>query len=423
MPNLKDYDQEKALIVGVRRQYEEEKNIKENLDELELLLKTAGASVEKRVIQTIKNINSSTFIGKGKAKQIIEEAENLKINIIVFDDDLTPAQIKNYHQMSKIIKVMDRSGLILDIFQKHARTKEAKTQVDLAYLEYLLPRLTRQWTHLERQMGGIGTRAGMGETQIEIDRRLVRNKISKLKKELNRIEKERSVQGKDRKKEFRVALVGYTNAGKSTLFKALTGSDVFIEDQLFATLDTTIRKLKFDPVHVLLLSDTVGFIRKLPHGLIASFRSTLKEVQEADLIIKVFDISSNQIVEHMNTINDVLNELNTSSVESIIVLNKVDSIQDMSLINKRKRQFPDAILISAMQHLRISELKNRIISLMERNFKTIEIVLPYDKGRLINQAQVGVEVLNRIYDENGIKLVIRGSKSKIDKILMSNIMP
>ena len=195
--------------------------------------------------------------------------------------------------------MIDRSGLILDIFKRHAKTKEATTQVQLAYLQYLLPRLTRQWTHLERQMGGIGTRAGMGETQIEVDRRIVRTKISKLKKELKHIENERETQGIKRNKEYRVSLVGYTNAGKSTLFKSLTGADVFIKNQLFATLDTTIRKLNLDSSHRILLSDTVGFIRKLPHNLVASFKSTLKEVLEADLILIVLDINSTQILDHI----------------------------------------------------------------------------------------------------------------------------
>ena len=237
----------------------------------------------------------------------------IRDRLIIFDDELSPAQIKNYHNLSDKIKVLDRSGLILDIFRKHARTKEATTQVDLAYLEYLLPRLTRQWTHLERQMGGIGTRAGMGETQIEVDRRLVRGRITRLKKDLIRIEKERHTQSMRRDSEYRVALVGYTNAGKSTLFKALTGTDVYIQDQLFATLDTTIRKLSLDSSHTILLSDTVGFIRKLPHNLVASFKSTLKEVLEADLILMVLDISSPQISEHITTIFDVLKEMSANN--------------------------------------------------------------------------------------------------------------
>jgi len=349
-------DREKALLIGVIRHGIMENSVHEHLDELELLADTAGAKVIGRITQKVSRINAATFIGKGKAQQVIDQAELLGANLILFDDELSPAQIKNYHKIARGIKVLDRSGLILDIFQKHARTKEARTQVDLAYLEYLLPRLTRQWTHLERQMGGIGTRAGMGETQIEVDRRLIRTRIAKLKKELGRIEKERSTQGAGRKKEYRVALVGYTNAGKSTLFKALTNADVYIKNQLFATLDTTIRKVGLDNSHSILLSDTVGFIRKLPHNLVASFKSTLKEVLEADLILKVFDISSPQIDDHIQTIDDVLRELGAFDIQDIIVLNKVDLISDLKLIKKRQRHIPDAIPISALRHLRLSGL-------------------------------------------------------------------
>ena len=408
---------EKTLLIGVIRPGVRENMVNENLDELELLADTAGAKVVGRVTQKVSRINAATFIGKGKAKQVIDQAVALGVSLILFDDELSPTQIKNYHQMSKGIKVLDRSGLIIDIFQKHARTKEARTQVDLAYLEYLLPRLTRQWTHLERQMGGIGTRAGMGETQIEVDRRLIRTRITKLKKELGRIEKERDTQGAGRKKEYRVALVGYTNAGKSTLFNALSGADSYIKNQLFATLDTTIRKVSLDSSHSILLSDTVGFIQKLPHNLIASFKSTLKEVLEADLILKVFDISSIQIVDHIQTINDVLLELDVSRIPNIIVLNKVDLISDLNLIAKRQRNFPEAVTISALQYLRLSELKKRILTAMEKNYKTIDLMLSYDQGRMIHQAQEGVEVLNREYLAEGIKLRIRGSQFRINKIL------
>ena len=414
-------DREKALLIGVIRPGITENIVHEHLDELELLADTAGAEVVGRVTQKVSRINAATFLGKGKAQQVIDQAAALGVSLILFDDELSPAQIKNYHQMSQETKILDRSGLILNIFQKHARTKEARTQVDLAYLEYLLPRLTRQWTHLERQMGGIGTRAGMGETQIEVDRRLIRTRIANLKKELGRIEKERATQGAGRKREYRVALVGYTNAGKSTLFNALTGADVYIKNQLFATLDTTIRRVELDSSHAILLSDTVGFIRKLPHNLVASFKSTLKEVLEADLILKVFDISSPQIDDHIQTINDVLRELGASGVQDIIVMNKVDLISDLNLIGKRQRHFPDAVPISALQHLRLSELKNRILTAMEKNYKTIELLLPYDQGRIIHQAQEGVEVLNREYEVEGIKLKIRGSQSRIQKILRSTV--
>ncbi len=410
-------DQEKALLVGVIQSGTTESQIHEHLDELELLAETAGAKIAGRITQRVSKINPATFIGKGKAEELLNQAKELDVKLIVFDDELSSGQIKNYHKISDSVKVLDRSGLILDIFQKHAKTKEARTQVDLAYMEYLLPRLTRQWTHLERQMGGIGTRAGMGETQIEIDRRLIRTRISKLKKELTRIEKERDTQSYRRQSEFRVSLVGYTNAGKSTLFKALTGSDVYIQDQLFATLDTTVRQLQIDESHQILLSDTVGFIRKLPHNLVASFKSTLKEVLEADLILVMLDISSAQIKDHFQTIENVLKDMGAQEIPQILVLNKVDLISDGNMIEKRQREFPDSVTVSAQQHLRLSELKSRILGKMEENFQTIDLEFSYDQGKTIAHAQEGVEVLKREYEENGVKLRIRGSRSRINQIL------
>ena len=411
-------EQEKVLLIGVISQANNESVVEEHIQELCLLVKTAGAEVAGVITQKVSKINPATLIGAGKAKQIISQAEGIGAKIIIFDDELSPAQIKNYHKMSKNIKILDRNGLILDIFKKHARTKEAITQVDLAYMEYLLPRLTRQWTHLERQMGGIGTRAGMGETQIEIDRRLIRTRISKLKKELKKIEKERVTQSLNRKSEYRVSLVGYTNAGKSTLFKALTGADVFIKDQLFATLDTTIRKLILDSSHKVLLSDTVGFIRKLPHNLIASFRSTLKEVLEADLIVIVLDISSTEIEDHLDTINNVLEDMGANDVPVLHVLNKVDKISD-DKIEKVKRSFVDSVIISAQHHLMISELKKKIVEKMESNFQTVELQIPYKDGKIIANAQQGVKVLERNFEDHIVRLKVRGAKPRIKQIINS----
>jgi len=266
-------------------------------------------------------------------------------------------------------------------------------------------------------MGGIGTRAGMGETQIEVDRRLIRTRITRLKKDLKKIEKERETQSLRRQSEFRVSLVGYTNAGKSTLFKALTGSNVYIQDQLFATLDTTIRKLNLDTSHTILLSDTVGFIRKLPHNLVASFKSTLKEVLEADLIVMVLDMSSPQIKDYMGTITDVLKEMSADSIPVIHVLNKVDLISDGNMIEKLKRSFPGSVTISADQHLRLSDLTNKIMGIMESNYQTIDLEFSYDDGKTIANVQEGVEVLERAYEEEGVKLKIRGSRSRISQIM------
>ena len=408
---------EKALLIGVIRPNFEKDIIVDHLNELELLAETAGASVVAKITQRVTKINPSTFIGPGKAQQVINQSKELGVSIIIFDDELSPAQIKNYHQKSKKIKVIDRSGLILDIFKQNARTKESTTQVELAYLQYLLPRLTRQWTHLERQMGGIGTRAGMGETQIEVDRRIIRTRINKLKNELKNIEKERRTQGLKRKSEFRVSLVGYTNAGKSTLFKALTGSDVIVEDQLFATLDTTVRRLQIGRSHSILLSDTVGFIRKLPHNLVASFKSTLREVVESDLIIKVLDISSPHIDEHLQTIKKVLNDINASHVPAINVLNKVDLLPDANAITKLKRTFPGMLTISAARCLKLSDLKISIIQAIEDSYETVDVKFSYSDSKLISKIQENVIVLERNYMNEYVKLKLRGSKARINKIL------
>jgi GTP-binding protein HflX len=409
------FEKEKVIIIGTIRPGFNEYLVNEHLSELELLVETAGGIVSGKVVQRISKINSSTFIGKGKANQMINQASELGVKILIFDDELTPAQIKNYHKISDKLKVLDRSGLILDIFKRHAKSKEATTQVELAYLEYLLPRLTRQWTHLERQMGGIGTRAGMGETQIEIDRRLIRTKITKLKKDLLQIEKERKIQSLRRSSEFRVSLVGYTNAGKSTLFKALTGADVFIKNQLFATLDTTIRQLSIDSNHSILLSDTVGFIRKLPHNLVASFKSTLKEVVESDLILMVLDVSSDYMKDHIEVIKEVLDSLGAKNIPLIYVLNKVDLITENDKLNVIARDFDDSVIISAKRHLMLSKLKEAIIEKMEKDYQTLNIKLSYSEGRAISQIKNTLEVLEEEYDEDLIRMKIRGSRIALEK--------
>ena len=409
-------NKEKALLVGVIYGKLDQYKVEEHLKELELLAKTAGADVVGKITQKLSRINPSFFIGSGKAKQIIKQAEELGVSLIIFDDELSPAQIKNYSNLVKNIKVIDRSALILDIFSQHAKTKEAKTQVELAQLEYMLPRLTRAWTHLERQMGGIGARAGAGETQIEVDRRLLRNRISKLKKELEKIEKERETQSKNRSNEFKVALVGYTNAGKSTLMKTISGADVLIKDQLFATLDTTIRTVKLDNSHKILLSDTVGFVRKLPHHLVASFRSTLKEVIEAELILIMLDASSNEVNEHYNTILEVLKDLGVKRHSYLIILNKIDNENVDKKISYLKRIFPEAIFISALNKLMIDSLTEKIIEIMDENFKVVDLCFKYQESKKLALAQEGVDVIERIYNDDHVFLKIKGSRERISQI-------
>ena len=408
---------DKAILVGIILPQNNQIDIDNHLSELSLLAKTAEIAVLGEITQKLVKVNPAFFVGKGKASQVIEQAKVLDANLIIFDEELSPAQIKNYHKLAKDIKVIDRSALILDIFKKHAKTREAKTQVELAFCQYLLPRLTRQWTHLERQMGGVGTRAGMGETQIEIDRRLIRDKISKLKLDLKKIEIERTTQSQKRKREFRVALVGYTNAGKSTLFNSLTGNNVFVQDQLFATLDTTVRKLKINKTHQVLISDTVGFIRKLPHNLVASFRSTLKELLEADLILIVLDASSVIIDDHLDTIKQVLTDLGADDIPKSLVLNKIDRVQEELELKRLRNKFSDAIFISALHHLRLDGVRDHIIDKIESDFEIFDLNIPYHKGKTISQLQDQVEILESVYGDEGIFLKIKGRKDTVEKIL------
>ncbi|MFP4556521.1 MAG: GTPase HflX [Bacteroidales bacterium] len=315
---------EKAILVGVQLKDQPAELVNDYLDELEFLAETAGASVKKSFVQKLTSPNPRTFIGSGKLKEIKGYVEENEIDLVVFDDELSASQLRNLERdFGK--RILDRTNLILDIFAQRAKTAYAKTQVELAQYQYLLPRLTRMWTHLERQRGGIGLR-GPGETEIETDRRIIRDRISKLKKELQTIDKQMATQRKNRGSLVRVALVGYTNVGKSTIMNMLSKSDVFAEDKLFATLDTTVRKVVVDNLPFL-LSDTVGFIRKLPHQLVESFKSTLDEVREADVLIHVVDISHPSFDEQIAVVNETLRELGVDDKPTLLVFNKIDAYQ------------------------------------------------------------------------------------------------
>ena len=313
---------ENTILIGVITGDQDKEKSKEYLDELEFLTTTAGGTVVKRFTQNLDTPNPKTFLGSGKIKEVLDFIELVKVQTVIFDDELSPAQERN---ISKIFncKILDRTNLILDIFAQRATTSYARTQVELAQCQYLLPRLKGMWTHLERQKGGIGMR-GPGETEIETDRRIVRDKISLLKKKIKNIDKQMHVQRGNRGKMIRVALVGYTNVGKSTLMNVLSKSKVFAEDKLFATLDTTVRKVVVKNLPFL-MSDTVGFIRKLPTQLIESFKSTLDEVREADLLIHVVDISHSNFEEHVESVNKILEEIKSSDKPTIMVFNKIDN--------------------------------------------------------------------------------------------------
>lgn len=313
---------EYAVLVGVINQEQDSKQVQEYLDELAFLVRTAGAEPVKKFTQKVNVPNARTLIGEGKLEEIEYFVKDNDIDLVVFDDDLTPTQHRNIEKVLKC-KLLDRTNLILDIFAKRAQTAHAKTQVELAQYEYLLPRLAGMWTHLERQRGGIGMR-GPGEREIETDRRIVRDKIAQLKDQLEKIDKQMATQRKNRGKMIRVALVGYTNVGKSTIMNMLSKSDVFAENKLFATLDTTVRKVVIENLPFL-LSDTVGFIRKLPHSLVESFKSTLDEVRESDILLHVVDISHPNFEDHIAVVNQTLKEIGDVDAEKYIVFNKIDA--------------------------------------------------------------------------------------------------
>ena len=315
---------EKAILVGLVTPGETEEQEKEYLEELEFLVDTAGGETVKAFMQKMQKPDRATFVGTGKLEEINAFVKSEEIDMVVFDDELTPSQMRNIEKELRV-KILDRSNLILDIFAKRAQTAQAKTQVELAQLQYLLPRLTGLWTHLERQKGGIGMR-GPGESQIETDRRIILNKISLLKEKLKLIDKQNETQRKNRGALVRVALVGYTNVGKSTIMNMISKSDVFAENKLFATLDTTVRKVVIENLPFL-LSDTVGFIRKLPHHLVECFKSTLDEVREADILIHVVDISHPNFEDQIHTVNETLKELGVIDKEIITVFNKIDVYQ------------------------------------------------------------------------------------------------
>ena len=362
---------EKAVLIGVINSTQNESTVKDYLNELSFLTETAGGVVSKTFIQKVDSPNPKTFIGSGKIIEIQNYCKHNNIGSVIFDDELSPTQQLNLEKILKA-KIIDRTGLILDIFAQRAKTSYAKNQVELAQYQYLMPRLKGLWTHLERQKGGIGMR-GPGETEIETDRRIVRDRISLLKKKLSNIDKQMSVQRGNRGSLVRVALVGYTNAGKSTLMNLITKSDVFAENKLFATLDTTVRKMVIRNLPFL-VTDTVGFIRKLPTQLIESFKSTLNEITESDLLIHIVDISHPNYEEHIDSVNEILGQIDSSDKPLILVYNKIDSLDNYSFVKLNKSEKKE--YISAQKKININQLK-------EKMFKQVRKIhvkrFPYNK--------------------------------------------
>ncbi|RFM35435.1 GTPase HflX [Chitinophaga silvisoli] len=368
--------EERVVIVGlIHKEQNNERQVQEYLDELVFLAETAGAVTVKRFTQKLQHPDRATFVGKGKLEEIRDFVQGRNINLVIFDDELTGSQISNIQDVLKI-KVIDRSDLILDIFARRARTAQAKVQVELAQYQYILPRLRGMWSHLERQGGGIGSR-GPGETEIETDRRIVKDKISLLRKRLAEIDKQALTQRKDRGEFIRVALVGYTNVGKSTIMNTLSKSEVFAENKLFATLDTTTRKVVFDQTPFL-LSDTVGFIRKLPHHLVESFKSTLDEVRESDILLHVVDISHPQYEDQVEVVNRTLHELKAFDKPTIMIFNKMDLYEKntfdkwladdvkQDILNQLKTDWEtrtqgNCVFISALERTNLEELRKTIM--------------------------------------------------------------
>ncbi len=396
---------EKAIAISVVKKGADRDQTRENLEELAFLAETAGAEVVEMIYQELVKPSKSTAIGKGKVAELKELVAEEDINLIIFDDDLTPAQIRNLEKELQI-KVMDRSGIILDIFAERAKTNEAKTQVELAQLQYLMPRLTRMWTHLSKQYGGIGTK-GPGETQIETDRRIVRNRIQVLKEKLNLISTQKEQQRKGRKSMPRFALVGYTNAGKSTLMQNITNENVYVEDKLFATLDTTVRIFDLPSGQDALLSDTVGFIKKLPTHLVASFRSTLAEASEADIILHVVDVSNPYFRQHIDVVEKTLTSMKITDIPTILVCNKIDKLEDMDGLKLIEEEYKDCIFVAASKGLNIQTLLQKMQDKYNENCQVTELLIPYTDSQRVSWLYKYCEIINRDDTDDGTLISLR----------------
>ena len=399
---------ERAVLVAAPHLDESETLVDEHLEELRLLADTAGAQVVATLVQRLVSPHPRLFIGSGKADQLKELAEQHKASLIIFDDDLSPAQGSALEKRVGL-RVMDRTELILDIFALRARTAESRLQVELAQLQYLRTRLKRMWTHLSRTQGGIGTR-GPGETQLETDRRIIDRRITRLRRQLKQIAKGRVTRRQARKTEFRVALVGYTNAGKSSILRALSGRDVFVENRLFATLDSATRAIDLEGGYRILLTDTVGFIRKLPHHLVASFRATLEEITEADLLVHVIDVSSPSWEHQAEAVDRVIHELGASERPVLLAFHKIDRLThaEEDAIRKRSAELHgDHVFTSVLESDGLADLTDRLRRLASADRPTVEVSVPITDGRTLAEAYREAEVLGRMETTSAVVLTAR----------------
>ncbi len=398
---------ERTVLVGAPLRSEDTRVVDEHMEELRRLTDTAGGDVVGRLVQRIDAPTPQFYIGRGKVAELRNLTEETEADLVIFDEELKPDQAKNLEQ-SLSVRVMDRSELILDIFASRARTREAKLQVELAQLEYLLPRLQRMWTHLSRIRGGIGLR-GPGETQLETDRRLIGRRIADLRSKLREVAESRAIQRRRRQGEFRAALVGYTNAGKSSILRSLSGSDLFVEDRLFATLESATRSVELEGGHQALVTDTVGFIRKLPHHLVASFRSTLEEVREADLAIHVIDASHPEWEEHKAVVDQVLHDLELDRGAQVLVFNKVDRLthgEEEALRDRvRALERTPAVFTSAVEDAGLEALKETLLARVRSRMAHVEILLPAAEGEILAAVHREGEVMGM--ERNGVRLRLR----------------
>jgi GTP-binding protein HflX len=410
LPTARSPKYERAVLVGVCRSGRDRPEVDEHLEELARLAETAGAEVVCKVVQDRGAVQPATLLRRGKVEETARLAEELAANLVVFDEDLSPAQVRNLEK-SIPAKILDRSGLILDIFVRRARTREARTQVELAQLRYLLPRLTRQWSHLSRQEGGIGQR-GVGETQLELDRRMVRRRIGRLAGDLKEIEMERGERRKHRGLES-VALVGYTNAGKSTVFNLLTSAGAVAEDRLFATLDPLVRRCERGGGPPFLVIDTVGFIRKLPHHLVASFRSTLAEAADADLLVHVVDASSPVLEDHMRTARAALEELGLADRPALLVLNKIDRVSPAALARLRA-DHPGSLLMSAHDPAQADRLEERLRAALGEPLIEETVRVPAEQAGLLARLGASVKILHSAWIDGHLEVRVRARRSDLE---------